>query len=422
MKVLWFTNSLANADEYFNQELTGTGGWLKSLDIVLQDYVELHVAFYKQYDEIFKYKSTHYHPIKINDKFIAKFLKKVRNHVIDEEDLNEYLKIIRRIKPDIIHIHGTENPFACIIPYTEVPVILSIQGNITVYLHKYFSGFDKEYLRIRKWELSSLKRLLFPESFQSHYKRFVMMQSREEKNLKLVKNIIGRTDWDKRISRVLSPLSSYYHNDEILREIFYSTKWTMPENDKLIIHTTNSNTFYKGFETICQTLYLLDKLKIDCEWRVAGVKEDDLIVKLTKKMLKGRFPNKGLRLLGSLNEKKLVNSLLESHLYVMPSHIENSPNNLCEAMLLGMPCISTYAGGSSSMLIDKTEGLLIQDGDPFSMAGAIIELYEHPEKAIQYGLNAKEKAVIRHNPAKIVKELIQIYELVKDRHCSLKTI
>lgn len=42
----------------------------------------------------------------------------------------------------------------------------------------------------------------------------------------------------------------------------------------------------------------------------------------------------------------------------MPSHIENSPNNLCEAMILGMPCIATDAGGTSTLLSNMKDGLL----------------------------------------------------------------
>jgi len=45
MKVLWFANTPCNADEYFNTELKGTGGWLKALDRELQNHVDLHVAF-----------------------------------------------------------------------------------------------------------------------------------------------------------------------------------------------------------------------------------------------------------------------------------------------------------------------------------------------------------------------------------------
>jgi hypothetical protein len=33
-------------------------------------------------------------------------------------------------------------------------------------------------------------------------------------------------------------------------------------------------------------------------------------------------------------------------------------------MIIGMPCIATFAGGTASMLKSDEEGILIQDGDP----------------------------------------------------------
>ena len=101
--------------------------------------------------------------------------------------------------------------------------------------------------------------------------------------------------------------------------------------------------------------------------------------------------------------------MLEADIYVMPSHIENSPNSLCEAMIIGMPCITTLAGGTPSLLKDKEEGLVIQDGDPWSMAGAILELHHNPEIAFTYGRNARKRALKRHDPDKIVDELLDIY-------------
>ena len=121
------------------------------------------------------------------------------------------------------------------------------------------------------------------------------------------------------------------------------------------------------------------------------------------------YPQKGLKLMGALNENELVESLVSAHMYVMPSHIENSPNNLCEAMMLGMPCITTLAGGTDTMLRHKIEGLVIQDGDPWSMAGAIMELRNDWETAVEYGKNARLHAQERHDKKKIVNNLLSVY-------------
>ena len=148
MKILWFSNTPANSDEYFNRQLSSTGGWLKSLDKALQDKVDLHIAFYhNQNIESFRYGKTQYYPIPKYNNLFGRIKKRALNEVFDTEHLPIYLNLIDQIKPDIIHIHGTENPFGCIIDQTDIPVVTSIQGNITVYLHKYCSGIESKYLK-----------------------------------------------------------------------------------------------------------------------------------------------------------------------------------------------------------------------------------------------------------------------------------
>jgi len=96
----------------------------------------------------------------------------------------------------------------------------------------------------------------------------------------------------------------------------------------------------------------------------------------------------------------------------MASHIENSPNNLCEAMILGMPCVATFAGGTSSMLKDGEEGILIQDGDPWAMAGSILEMRGSSEAAVSMGIKARLSALKRHCKDDIVSQLLDTYQIV----------
>jgi glycosyltransferase involved in cell wall biosynthesis len=235
------------------------------------------------------------------------------------------------------------------------------------------------------------------------------MRILEINNFRYVKNIIGRTEWDRRITSIFAPNSIYYHNDEILRCSFYDHKWLPNKNNQKILFTTNGNTFYKGFETVCEALYELNKLGSNCRWHVAGINYSDLIVKVTKKKLKDKYPKEGLVLLGNLNERELVKELLHANIYVMPSHIENSPNNLSEAMILGMPCISTFVGGVGSLITDKVNGILIQSGDPWCMAGAILELLSNQDFAEKLGNNARNLALQRHDRERITQGLINIY-------------
>jgi glycosyltransferase involved in cell wall biosynthesis len=417
MKVLWFSNTRANADEYFNKNLKGSGGWLKALDQELQNEVDLHVAFDNGCDntKVFKYQNTTYYPIQTHKSKYHKYWSKLNHKVFDNELLDKYLDIINFIKPDIIHIHGTENPYGCIVQHTKVPVVVSIQGILSVILKFFFAGFDKSFLNVKSKRKSNLKKFLFPTSFSIDYENLVKTQKRELRSLKHFKYIMGRTDFDRRVSSVLAPDSVYFKDShELLRTSFYRHEWNLNSNAKFIIHSTMADKFYKGFENVCYAISLLNELGFNFEWHVAGVSENDLIVNVTKRKLINAFPKTGLILLGRLDEKALITQLTMSDIFVMSSHIENSVNSLCEAMILGMPCISTYVGGVGSLIKDREDGLLIQAGDPWSLAGAILEVANNKELAVRLGKNARETALQRHDKEKIVTQLISNYQKIID--------
>lgn len=416
MKVLWFSNSPALANEVLLKEskIKGTGGWLEALNDVMQQKVELNVAFHFPYKkDSFIYKNTCFHPIYTGNIYLGLIKSRIYTYIPDDSHLDAYLQIINKVKPDIIHIHGTENSFLCILQKTNIPIVVSIQGNTTIYDHKFFSGFYGKYLGRKKY--ANVKEFFLGNKyFKKNKNTLSKMAKIEQKRMKDIKFIIGRTDWDYRISRILSPNSIYFKGDELLRESFYSSKWDNPYQNKgkFIIFTTNGDNYYKGIETVFHSITLLKEIGIEIEWRIAGVRDSSLIVSICKSHLGARFPNSGYKLLGSLDEESLVQELLNANIYVMPSHIENSPNNLCEAMILGMPCIATFAGGTGSLLKDSEDGILIQDGDPWVMAGAVIELRNDYKKALVFGDNARNKAMLRHNKQAVLDQYLHVYKSI----------
>ncbi|MFZ2340218.1 MAG: glycosyltransferase family 4 protein [Bacteroidales bacterium] len=420
MKVLWFSNTSCNASEYLGEGPVG-GSWLKSLDRTLQNEVDLHVAFYyPKRDDTFKYLKTTYHPISKGNWKLKAILGIFLRNTSNKEELEKYLGVIRQINPDIIHIHGTENPFACIIPFVNTPVVVSVQGCITVYHHKFLAGFSLRDLKLSiYYRGKGFRSYIRNKSFNRIYKDFEALKDREQRNLRSTQYIIGRTAWDKRITSVLAPKRLYYHGDELLRDPFYSTLWNNVADRSLVVHTTTSNSAYKGFETLCEALYILkQEVDQDVVWQIAGLSQHDAIVKIAKKKLGDRFPLKGLLFLGSLDANKLAEAMGNANIYVSASHIENSPNNLCEAMIIGMPCIATYAGGTASLISDGSEGIIVQDGDPWVLAGSIIELYRNPTMAVEFGKNARLRALKRHDHKRIVHEYISTYRSIIENHRS----
>jgi glycosyltransferase involved in cell wall biosynthesis len=419
MKVVWFTNTPSLAETYINNKPTG-GGWIKSLEKAIQKKVELFVVFYHHENlEPFKFGETTYIPVKRKTGRFAEFKSRMFNTLEPAEDIPVFLKIISSIKPDLIHIHGTEKQFGLIQEYIDVPTVVSIQGIVSVYAYKYYSGIT--FIDVLKY--SKPADFIRFKSYIQLFKSFFGIALREKKILKQTRKIIGRTSWDKRVSKILAPNATYFHNDEILRDIFYKASWAYKPDDTLQLFTTTGPYLYKGLETILYAAQLLDELNIKFKWKIAGISSETKVAQLAFRKIKKPI-SKNIELLGSLNEDQLIYHMLQTHIYIMASHIENSPNNLCEAQILGIPCIATCAGGTATLMKDSEDGILIQDGDPYVLAGAIVELFNDPDKAKNYGQNARKKALLRHNPTKIADELIAIYnqlasESIKNKNSSL---
>jgi len=405
MKILWFTTSPSSAEKKEGKNLI-TGGWIKSLEKAIKKFhpeVQLGIVYFSDKNTMnFNIDGTQYFPIKRKEK--NKFLrhlsgtninkKEIKNHVI------KFNSIIKNFNPDIIHIHGTENTFGSITNTSDIPVVLSIQGIITVCLHKFFSGITRKILKRRI--------LLFKNRFHLLFNDYKYLSNLEQNTFKKTKYIFGRTYWDRKVASILSPNAKYFHLDRILRDNFYKNEWLKKRYDYLDIITTTRSNIYKGLETIIKAASLLKQLGINYKWRIAGLEPDDLLIKIMKKELK-KVPDQ-ITFMGRLTEEEVINELLKADIFVNASHIENSPNGVAEALILGMPVIATHAGGTSTYINDHKDGILIQDGDPWSMAGAILELWKNEEFAQELGRNARKVALKRHDPEKIANNIIIAYK------------
>ncbi|WKK66462.1 glycosyltransferase family 4 protein [Lutimonas zeaxanthinifaciens] len=414
MKILWFANTPCSASEKLTSSLN-RGGWLSALEYELskKENLELHVAFYySESTDPFLHNNVWFYPIvrKNSSSKIQRYKARLFKQNYDIDEIQELNRILNQVNPDLIHVHGTEENFGLIQYHTSIPVVISIQGILSPIVEKFFSGIP--FYLTRKY--NSLKSKILLKSGKYDFQKLSKDSIREREILRICKNIIGRTDWDKRVTRILAPNSNYFVGQEMLRPSFYENTWQKKRVEKKIrIITVMSNSVYKGFECIVKTANILSKYPgFDFEWQVIGLNIKSEIVFLTQEWLKINPENVDIRLFGEKNETEIVDLLLSADIYCQVSHIENSPNSLCEAMILGLPAIASFAGGTNSILENGKEGTLVQDGDPYSFAGAIQELSEDFEKSSLYSKNAQKRANKRHDKQRIIMDLIKTYHTI----------
>ena len=405
MKVLWFANTPSLADSVVART-GGAGGWIRSLEQELKGHVDLSVAFYvDDVREPFVLNGTTYHPlVRARRNTSGKILKRLTHALESEADVARLVSLVKDVRPDLIHIHGTEGAFGLIQRHTEVPVLISIQGLISVLQLKFFSGISQQSTR----RFTTLRSELVRDSYSDQYRTILNQAKREQEILRTASFLTGRTDWDRRVTSVLAPQATYFPAQEILRSVFYEQTWKPRDHPELQLFSTTAPNLYKGFETVVRCAELLDRRGIRFRWNVAGLRVDDRMVALSQSATSVKL-SPSVHLLGRLDEIALAEQMLASDVYVGVSHIENSPNSLCEAQLLGLPCVATYAGGTSSLITDGRDGVLVQDGDPYVLAGAIVELARDPERAAVLGANARTRALQRHDRAAITRAVLDIY-------------
>jgi len=415
MVVLWFTNTPCGATQIITGKPVIYGGWLSSLAYYLskKSNINLHIAFYStQRITPFCIENIEYHPIyRIGESTkCGRYINRLRNQSLSKnynDEIQECLKIVKQVNPEVIHIHGSEENYGLISEYVkDIKIVLSIQGLISVYSYKYYSGLSKHNIALAE---SRIKSILF-DGENGRFRSFCAQASIEKRILNNIPNIIGRTEWDKVCSLVLNPSRKYFKVNEIMRPEFYNNNWKPHKDKKKITLTTIlSNGIYKGFEVILKAAQLLRETSFEFTWKVIGLTRYDDIVRISERITKINSFRNNIEFCGRIDAGGIVNELNNSDIYIQVSHIENSSNSLCEAMLLGIPIIASCAGGTSSLLENKVSGLIIQDGDPYSLAGTIIDSINNYTEVLELGAKARRIAMNRHSPESVIKELLDCY-------------
>jgi len=95
--------------------------------------------------------------------------------------------------------------------------------------------------------------------------------------------------------------------------------------------------------------------------------------------------------------------------FVFPSLQEGLPVALMEAMAVGLPVIASRIRGNTDLIRDGVEGRLVEPMDIEGYARAMTEIIHQPQKAQEYGINAK-KRMRRFNIECVHTKMKEIYE------------
>jgi glycosyltransferase involved in cell wall biosynthesis len=419
--ILWVTNILLpEASVYLGKKPMVIGGWLTGLLDVIKNNTDYKIAVASVSSNIdfvnFEKENITYF-ILPNNKPITSY-----NSSLELE----WEKLYNVFQPDLVHIHGTEycHGLALMNSYPKLNYIISIQGLVSVYERYYLGGisFKDVILNITLRDLLTKGNLLIKKN------DFKKRGQIEKEYLLKAGNVIGRTDWDKSHSFFINKKINYYHCNEVLRSIFYNNEysWDLNSVEKHSIFLSQATYPIKGLHKVLSIVNFLKEEFPDLKVYVGGpkIEKSKNVLGYLKKTNYKRYILKLLKkfnlfdtveFLGNLSAEEMAYRYSKSHVFICPSSIENSPNSVGEAQIIGTPCISSYVGGVSNMITHNETGVLYRFEEVEMLAYYITQIFKNKNFSNNLSNKAKIESSKRHNTLEIVNKTIQIYNDVINR-------
>lgn len=327
-------------------------------------------------------------------------------------------KAIMDFLPDLIHIHGTEHSLAkavCVANVSNIRMVANIQGLAGPYMRYADGGFSLW----DKWTNITLLDF-YRGTFLLNAKRsFKHRAECENYVLTHITDIIGRTQWDHDHVMTVNPQLRYHFMNETLRDSFYEEpRWNYTRCKKHTIFVSNSGSALKGAHQVLKALPIILQQYPDTVVNFCGssVMSDNLkdILRFQgyhlylRRLVKRLHLQEHVRFLASLSEAQMKQQFLDANVYVLPSAIENSPNSLCEAQILGTPVVASYCGGTPTLLTDGQTGYFYRYEEYEMLAQIVMRLFEQDD-FIHLSSAEMEVARNRHNREQNACRLAEIY-------------
>lgn len=411
MKILWLCNSKFSSDK-----IKTTGSWLQPLCEQLSQI---------EGNEL--YNITEYSGSTIIRKNIQKIQQwclpqdkdAKNNHQIASDDFcHEVVDIINNIKPDIVHIWGTETIFPSIYNkgYIKYPCLLEIQGILSSYYYFYYGGLT--FYEILK--CIHLKELILPWRclpFKRH--TFKKRGLTECESISRFKNIAVQSNWTLEQLHNINTNFNVYHSKIMLRKAFYEAEqWNYKQTDTPIIFTTASGAIpYKGIQIALKALLLIKKTYPKATLRIAGnmhignMLQDGFSIYINSLIKKYSLEN-NVVLLGSIDANQIVDELQRCNVCLIPSFVETYCLAFAESMMVGVPTVVSYAGAMPELAKDKDEAVFYNSNDFISCSQRIIEIVTNKELSDHLSSKCRKRRVIENDISSVVSNQMNVYNKI----------
>ena len=114
-----------------------------------------------------------------------------------------------------------------------------------------------------------------------------------------------------------------------------------------------------------------------------------------------------VKLLGTRSD--VPDLLASARVFILSSHTEGLSVALLEAMACGLPVVATAVGGNPEVVVDGDTGFLVAERSPDQLAGRLLWLLEHPDKAKWMGEAGRHRVREMFSVRRMVESYEKLY-------------
>lgn len=409
MKVLWLSVNPAKFEE------RTSGSWIGALqEIIAQHCPEIELGITFEYGSApFKIErdGVTYYPIQNGNSRWDRLRLKLSPRYEWKLLKPRLEKVVNDFRPDVIHCFGSEYAYGYLqqaIP--QIPVIVHMQGFLNIY-----NASEMQALRVSDYYKMFHYNPLQMLHFRFRYNKNHVKDTMEREIMQLNHYFMGRTEWDRNIVRYYHPEAEYFHCPEAIRKAIKESpvRWKFQPTKTMHIVSISSASALKGNGIILQTARFLKEQGFDFHWRVAG---DIHTFRLFESITGISHQDVNIELIGFINATTVAKELAEAEVYVHAAIIDNSPNSLCEAQLIGCPVVSAFVGGIPQLVEDGKSGIFYPYNEFHTLAFTLMNLHNDREKLEALSTYEIERSHLRHDETGIANRLTEIYRAVSSKH------
>lgn len=343
--------------------------------------IDLHVVTTSsvvEKDQIIRQGDVTYHVIKSSLPLTSRSYGLASAYSLFLFPVMKMIRALKRIKPDLVHGHGTEGPYALAAVHSGFKNIVSMQGIINEIVKVEPS---LEFKIVKHLELHALRKAMA---------------------------LNPKTQFSENFARTMTPETPRYLIEACIHDDYW--KYPVPSASRNM-YFVGSVIKRKGIEEWIRAFLLLAGKFPDLKGHIIGSGPEDY-VKYLQNLINNESNGAGrnLEFKGQLRREEIALLFSKGGVFCLPSYMENSPNTIMEAMAAGLPVVASDVGDVRRMVAHRESGIVIDGVEVSDIADAIESLLKDEEGHFKAGQMGRSIASNRWKASICVGKHIEMYE------------